>query len=125
MPARTVAAIGLASSLLLAPAASRALSADDCQLWLAQLRVETASASITGAKSAHERERLLGRLDDASLRQPRATLIESLKQVTKFQEHAATLAADGKVTPVEGQRLGNLSETVRRCIDRVRGSRER
>src|SRR2546427_482783 len=67
----------------------------------------------------------LGRLDDASLRQPRATLIESLKQLTKFQEHAATLAADGKVTPVEGQRLGNLSETVRRCIDRVRGSRER
>src|SRR5207247_10384861 len=100
-------------------------TADGCQPWLAPRRAESPSASITGAKSAHGRERLLSRLDDASLRQPRATLIESLKQLTKFQEHAATLAADGKVTPVEGQRLGNLSETVRRCIDRVRGSRER
>ncbi len=81
--------------------------------------------SFTGLKSAHERERLLGRLDDASLRQPRASLIESLKQATKFQEHAATLAADGKVTPIEGKRLATLSETVRRCMERVRGRRER
>jgi len=42
--------------------------------------------------------------------------------VTKFQEHAAMLADGGKVTPVEGKRLANLSEAVRRCIERVRGT---
>ena len=77
---------------------------------------------VAGAKSAHERERLLARLDDASLPRPQASLIESLRQVTKFQEHAAILADGGKVTPVEGKRLATLSEAVRRCIERVRGT---
>ncbi len=124
MAARTVAAITAAASLLsLAAAPARALSAEDCQLWLAQLRAETASVPVAGAKSDHERERLLARLDDASLRRPRASLIESLRQVTKFQEHAAMLADGGKVTPVEGKRLATLSEAVRQCIERVRGGR--
>ena len=77
---------------------------------------------VAGAKSDHERERLLARLDDASLRRPRASLTDSLRQVTKFQEHAAMLADGGKVTPVEGNRLATLSEAVRRCIERVRGT---
>ena len=123
MAARTVAAITAASLLSLAPVPARALSAEDCQLWLAQLRAETASVPVAGAKSDHERERLLARLDDASLQRPRASLIESLRQVTKFQEHAAMLADGGKVTPVEGKRLANLSETVRRCLERVQGGR--
>ena len=123
MAARTVVAITAASLLSLAPVPARALSAEDCQLWLAQLRAETASVPVAGAKSGHERERLLARLDDASLGRPQASLVESLRQVTKFQEHAAMLADGGKVTPVEGKRLGNLSETVRRCIERVQGGR--
>ena len=122
MAARTVAAITAASLLSLAPVPARALSAEDCQLWLAQLREETASVPVADAKSGHERERLLARLDDASLRRPQASLIESLRQVTKFQEHAAMLADGGKVTPVEGNRLSTLSEAVRRCIERVRGT---
>ncbi len=84
MATRTVAAITAASLLSLAPVSARALSAEDCQLWLAQLRAETASVPVAGAKSDHGRERLLARLDDASLRRPRASLIESLRQVTKF-----------------------------------------
>ena len=123
MAARAVAAITAASLLSLAPVPARALSAEDCQLWLAQLRAETASVPVAGANSGHERERLLARLDNASLQRPQASLIESLKQVTKFQEHAAMLADGGKVTPVEGKRLANLSEAVRRCIERVRGGR--
>ena len=122
MAARTVAAITAASLLSLAPVPARALSAEDCQLWLAQLRAETASVPVAGAKSGHERERLLARLDDASLQRPRASLTDSLRQVTKFQEHAAMLADGGKVTPVEGKRLATLSEAVRRCIERVRGT---
>ena len=120
MAARAVAAITAASLLSLAPVPARALSAEDCQLWLARLRGETASVPIAGAKSGHERERLLGRLDDASLRKPGSSLSESLGHVTKFQEHAAMLAAGGKVTPVEGKRLTNLAEALRRCLERVR-----
>ena len=45
MAARTVAAITAASLLSLAAAPARALSAEDCQLWLAQLREETASVT--------------------------------------------------------------------------------
>ncbi len=123
MAAWAVAAITAASLLSLAPVPARALSAEDCQLWLAQLREETASVPVADAKSGHERERLLARLDDASLGRPRASLVESLRQVTKFQEHAAMLADGGKVTPVEGKRLANLSEAVRRCIERVQGGR--
>ena len=123
MAARAVATIGVASLLLLAPVPARALSAEDCQLWLAQLRAETASVPVAGTNSDHERGRLLARLDDASLRRPRASLTESLTQMKKFQEQAAVLAAAGKVTPVEGQRLDILSETVRHCMERVRGGR--
>ena len=123
MAAWAVAATTAASLLSLAPVPARALSAEDCQLWLAQLREETASVPVADAKSGHERERLLARLDDASLGRPRASLVESLRQVTKFQEHAAMLADGGKVTPVEGKRLANLSEAVRRCIERVQGGR--
>ncbi len=122
MAARAVAAITAASFLSLAPVPARALSAEDCQLWLAQLRAETASVPVAGAKNGHERERLLARLDDASLLRPRASLTDSLRQVTKFQEHAAMLADGGKVTPVEGKRLATLSEAVRRCLERVRGT---
>ena len=120
MAAGAVAAITAASLLSLAPVPVRALNAEDCRLWLAQLRAETASVPVAGAKNGHERERLLARLDDAS--RPRASLTDSLRQVTKFQEHAAILADGGKVTPVEGKRLATLSEAVRRCIERVRGT---
>jgi len=125
MAARALAAITAASllSLSLAPVPARALSAEDCQLWLAQLRGETASVPVAETTSGHERERLLARLDDASLQRPRVTLTESLTQVKKFQEHAAMLTAAGRVTPVEGERLKNLSETVRHCLERVRGTR--
>ena len=122
MAARAIAAIIAASLLSLAPVPARALSAEDCQLWLAHL-AETASVPVAGANSGHERERLLARLDNASLQRPQASLIESLKQVTKFQEHAAMLADGGKLTPVEGKRLATLSEAVRRCIGRVREAR--
>ena len=122
MAARAVAAITAASLLSLAPVPARALSAEDCELWLAQLREETASVPVAGAKNGHERERLLARLDDASLLRPQASLTDSLRQVTKFQQHAAMLADGGKVTPVEGKRLATLSEAVRRCLERVRGT---
>jgi hypothetical protein len=37
----------------------------------------------------------------------------------KFQERAAALARDGKMSSTEGERLHTLSETVRRCLERV------
>ena len=77
MAARAIAAIIAASLLSLAPVPARALSAEDCQLWLVQLRAETASVPVAGAKNGHERERLLARLDDAS--RPRASLTDSLR----------------------------------------------
>jgi len=44
------------------------------------------------------------------------------RQEDTAQEHAAMVADGGKVTPVEGNRLSTLSEAVRRCIERVRGT---
>jgi len=109
----------LASMLgLVAPAA--ALTAGDCDLWLQQLRGETGRVPITGDDGAEQRRRLLGRLDEASRPGGQRERSDSAAKVARFQEEAKALAAQGKVSPVEGERLFNIAETARRCLERVR-----
>lgn len=112
---RLLAATGLACSLLFHAVAVRALTVAECERWMAQLGGETATLPIVRT----ERDALLGHLDDASRKDRQPTLDDTLESVTKFQEQAAALARDGKVSRTEGERLKNLSEAVRRCLQQA------
>jgi hypothetical protein len=115
MPLR--AAPGLALAVLLYALPVHALDVADCRLWMEQLGGETATLPI-----AHDqRDALLRQLKDAPLAGRQPNLPGSIESVRKFQERAAALARDGKVSPTEGERLHTLSETVRRCLERVGG----
>jgi len=121
---RTLAAIGLVIGLVLAflvqvPPAS-ALTAAECEAWMAQLGGETAGLPLPRA----ERESLLRQLDEATRKDRERKPRESLESVTTFQERAAALAREGKVSRTEGERLKNLSEAVRRCLEHVGGGHQ-
>jgi hypothetical protein len=112
---RLNAALAFAFALVLHVTPARALTAFDCELWMAQLGGETADLPL----ATKDRDALLHQLDEASRKDRRLTREESIDSVGKFQTHAATLAREGKVSRTEGQRLHILSETVRRCLERV------
>jgi len=115
-----IVALALASLLLIAPRptpAQRSLTRADCELWLDKLQGEVSGVQVGGTEGASEHSALLDDLKKA--RREDAKPADALKQVGKFKKRAARLAAAGKVNQVEGQRLGNLSDTVSHCIKQV------
>jgi hypothetical protein len=117
---RTLAAMGLALPLLVHVLPARALTVAECEAWMVQLGGETAGLPLPRA----ERDSLLRQLDEATRKDRERKPRESLESVTTFQERAAALARDGKVSRTEGERLKNLSEAVRRCLDSVGGGNQ-
>ena len=113
-----VATLALASSLLV-PCRGAALTLEDCELWLQQLQGEVSQGQAGGAQGASEYEALLNDLKQASLRRKGTTPADSAKDVSHFKKRAAQLAAQGKVSRLEGDRLNNLSDTVLQCIKHV------
>jgi hypothetical protein len=110
-----LAAFGIVLAVVLQALPAHALDVADCRLWLEVLGDETATVPLARG----ERDALLRQLKDTPLEGHRPNLPESIDRVTKFQQRAAALARDGKVSPTEGERLHTLSETVRRCLERV------
>ena len=102
--------------LLVHAAPARALTVADCQAWLVQVSHETAGLPLARA----EHTLLVRDLDDATRTTTHPSLDASIASMTRFQQRAASLARDGKLSPTAGERLKNLSETVRRCLARVR-----
>jgi hypothetical protein len=123
MTPRLWSTLAVVWSLLLVPVAVPAVTIEDCQLWLGQLRGEAGSAQIGGEEAADTRRELLKQIDDASPRK-QATPSESAKGISKFQKRARQLAADGKVSATEGERLQTLSDTVRHCLEQVEAEQE-
>ncbi len=115
---RTLTAVA-AGSWLLAAVPAWPVTIEDCQRWMAELRSETEGAAITGDQSADERRTLLENLDGARREGQQGDRAASLGDVKSFRKRAASLADEGKVTRVEGDRLRNLSETVRRCLEQA------
>jgi len=107
-------ALGLVSLLLAAPRVRATVSAGDCERWLAQLEGETTKLPLPRDQSA-ERDEMLRRLAHGRQGNPS----DAVKDMTEFKKHAAKLAARGAVPKVEGQRLDQLAETVRRCYERA------
>ena len=107
------------ASLLLLPCFATALTLEDCELWLQQLKGEVSQLQVGGAQGASDHEVLLKDLKQASLLRKGTTAADSAKNVSHFKKRAAQLAAQGKVRPVEGDRLNNLSDTVLHCIQQV------
>ena len=103
------------ASLLLAPLPARALNLGDCELWLQQLQGEVSGVNVSGEGGQGEVDALIKDLKSAS----NAKASQSLKDVDSFRKRAAKLRADGRLGPVEGERLDTLSDTVRHCIEQV------
>ena len=110
-----LATLGIVLAVLLHTLPAHALDVADCRLWLGVLGDETATVPL----ARDERDALLRQLKDTPLEEHRPNLAKSIDSVTRFQKQAAALARDGKVSPTEGERLHTLSETVRRCLERV------
>jgi hypothetical protein len=110
-----LALFGLVPAVLLHALPAPALDVADCRLWLEVLGGETATVPL----ARDEHDALLRQLRNTPLEGHRPNLPESIDSVTKFQDRAAALGRDGKVSPTEGERLHTLSETVRRCLERV------
>ena len=108
--------LALATFVLLVPSPVVALGPEDCERWLSELREEVADADIA---DQDEQAALVKGLDEASLGRKGTKKSDSIKGVGEFKKKAAKLAAEGKVSRTEGERLDTLSETVRRCLEQV------
>lgn len=93
-------------------------SVEECQQWMDKLRSRTDQVAIKGGPD--ERKKLLEHVDGAQGDGREGKLRESIDSVKKFQARAAELTAKGKVSRIDGQQLGNLSETARRCLEAAR-----
>ena len=95
-----------------------AVTADDCARWIDQLGGEVTRADIRGKQATETRSAMMREIDAA-----RRTVVEptdaSLKRMKRVERQAAELVARGQVSNMEGQRLKNLSETTRRCLEHV------
>jgi hypothetical protein len=95
-----------------------AVTADECTRWIDQLGGEVTRADIRGKQSKDSRDAMMHEIDAA-----RRTVDEptdaSLQRMKRVERQAAELITRGQVSRMEGQRLKNLSETTRRCLERV------
>jgi hypothetical protein len=114
-----VATLGLTPVLLLAPRLGAALTFEDCERWLQQVHGEASGIEVSDPEGERERAALLEALERASLQRKGSTPSASLKDMSDFKKRAQRLAAEGRVSPVERERLETLSDTVRRCIEQV------
>jgi hypothetical protein len=113
---RIVVALVVASWVATVAAPALAFtSVEECQLWMDKLRERTDQVAIAG--SDDERKKLLEHVDGAQGDGREGNLRDSIANVKRYQSRAAELTARGKVSRVDGQQLGNLSETVRRCLE--------
>jgi len=116
MPSRAVLAL-----IAVAVFAGRvgAVTADDCTRWIDQLGGEVTRADIRGKQAKDSRNAIMQELDAArrAVDEPSGA---SLQRMKKVERQAADLAARGQVSQTEGQRLKNLSETTRRCLEQVK-----
>lgn len=120
---RTLATL-LVAAALFAGSRARALTIDDCELWLGAVQGEASSVAITGDHAADDRRALLKSLDQARKDGRAQHLAGSAKGIENFRKHAAALAASGRVSKVEGARLMNLGDTVQHCIEQLRTTGE-
>jgi hypothetical protein len=94
------------------------VTASDCIRWIDQLGGEVTRADIHGKQAKDSRNAIIQEIDAA-----RRTVDEptdaSLQRMKRVERQAAELAARGQVSRMEGQRLKNLSETTRRCLEQV------
>jgi hypothetical protein len=106
---------------VLLAAAAPALSATlaDCQRGMTELRTETERATITGVESRNDRKTLLDSVDSARRESRNGNPGTSLDRMRTFRERAASFAAGGKISRLEGSRLQNLSDNVKRCLQQV------
>jgi hypothetical protein len=111
--------VATGSWLLASAAPALSLSLEDCQRWMAQLRTEAEGTSIAGRESKGDRKNLLDALDGARTEGRKGNSKAAVEDVKTFRERAASLAADGKVSQLQGDRLRNISDTVQHCLEQV------
>ena len=107
-----------ASSFLVASSAV-ALTVQDCEQWMGAIAGELSGVQIRGTNGDKDRRALLDQLNQARSEGQQGKLDDSIKQVGKLQERAAALTAQGKIGRFEGERLDNLTEAARRCLETV------
>jgi len=96
-----------------------AVTADECVRWIDQLGGEVNRADIRGKQAKDSRDAIMHDIDAArrTVDEPTDASVQRMKRV---ERQAAELAARGHVSRMEGQRLRNLSETTRRCLEQVK-----
>jgi hypothetical protein len=112
-----VVTLALGSLLLLVASSGSAVTLDDCAIWLQQLRDETSRIPIGGAAAGNDRKALIKHLDDAKVTSDAKPTADTMRNVTDFRKRAAALAARGLVSDREGQRLDNIADTYRHCLE--------
>jgi hypothetical protein len=121
---RTLATFLAAAAALFAGSYARALTIDDCELWIGAVQTEASSIRIAGDHAADDRQALLHSLDQARKDGRAQRLAGSAKGIETFRKRAAALAASGRVSKVEGDRLMNLGDTMQHCIEQLRAGSE-
>ena len=114
--ARPIMSIGILlmlvlSSLLLLWTASQASAqtADqdftECQSLIANLTLQTQSATFTGQNAEKNRVGLLGELDSASNKLTEGKPADAIQSLTNFSNKVSTLEAQGKIAPGDADAL--------------------
>jgi len=112
--------VALISLVLIGARPATALTLADCELWISQAQGEADGAAIGGEESAEQRKRLVEQLDQAARDGRDQKFSGSIDRVTRFQKQTRELASEGKLSGVQADRLFNIGEAARRCLEQVR-----
>jgi hypothetical protein len=110
--------VGLTLSALLlwmTTAPAQALTVEECQAEIAELRDATAAARTF--KSEKDRTGLLGKLDSASIKLTQDKTQDALTNLTSFRDKVSTLAAQGKLGQAEADALIAGANEAIACVE--------
>src|SRR5215203_2496347 len=94
-----------------------ALTADDCQLKIANLRTATADATFLGKNAEKDEAGLIGKLDSASAKLGEGKNADAIQSLNDFRDKVIMLNEQGKIDPDDAAALIAGADDAIACIN--------
>jgi hypothetical protein len=108
-----------ALSVLTVAVPTRAQSVEECQTTdaIAELRTATAAATFTGKNPEKDLTGLLAKLEAADTELQQGKIEDAVQKLTDFRDKVASLQAQVKIDPNQGQSLFDQAEAAITCLE--------
>jgi Tfp pilus assembly protein PilF len=116
---KTIAAVILATMLMVPAAVASASRVADCEAQIAALQDQTTSANFLGRQAAKDEAGLVAKLSEADAKLDQGKLADAQLKLEDYRSRVETLAASGKLDATDAAALMEGADAAIACVQTI------